>query len=164
MTAVISNCGQFRYRLERQVSLYGETAAVIMVNPSTADAANDDPTIRRIIGFAKSFGWSRVIVGNLFAYRTPNVRQLAHIPDPVGPDNAEHLARILMEAHHTVVAWGPTSKLPRALRQEWRRLQALANSLDRELLCLGTAADGHPRHPLMLPKDATIEPWISPAA
>jgi len=162
VTAIISDCGLYRYRLEREIGLFGSPGAFIMINPSVADGEIDDPTIRRIVGFAKSLGWSKVIVGNLFAYRTPDVRELARVPDPVGPENASHLKAIFEEVATTVVAWGPCRKLPSRLRDEWRNVVNLSIETERDLLCLEIANDGHPRHPLMLKKDSRPRPWHPP--
>lgn len=159
MAAVLSECGSYRYRLERQVSLFGDVGVFIMVNPSTADASVDDPTVRRVTGFAREFGWSRLIVANLFAYRTPRVVELAKVIDPVGPENDKHLRCVMSEAQSIVVAWGTIQKLPFALRDHWRDIVAIADSLGKPLHCLGTASDGHPRHPLMLRKTSQLVAW-----
>ncbi|MEQ8772008.1 MAG: DUF1643 domain-containing protein, partial [Erythrobacter sp.] len=112
MTAIISDCGAFRYRLERELSMFGPVGAFIMVNPSTADAENDDQTIRKVVGFASRFGWSRVIVANVFAYRATDIAELARASDPVGPDNSCHLREVMNDADEIVCAWGALAKLP----------------------------------------------------
>ena len=73
MSAVLSPCGDYRYRLEREIAVppgFRPTVLVIMINPSTADAVEDDHTIRKLKGFAAHYGWTRLMVGTLFAYRT----------------------------------------------------------------------------------------------
>ena len=162
MSAVLSPCGQYRYRLERDIGMFGPVAAVIMVNPSTADAEVDDPTIRRVIGFGKRLGWSRVIVGNVFAYRATNIRDLATARDPVGQDNTKHLHSIFNEVDLAVVAWGPLSKLPPSLRSEWRSVYEIAVASGIQPQCLGKAKDGHPRHPLMLSYHSELADWHAP--
>src|SRR3712207_1728549 len=72
--AVISPCGLYRYRLERTSSPHNANTVIIMVNPSTADAETGDATIRKLKGFGARRGWTNLIVGNLFAYRTKDVR------------------------------------------------------------------------------------------
>jgi hypothetical protein len=163
VSAVISSCGKFRYRLDRTIGMFGATAAIVMVNPSTADAAVDDATIRRIIGFGKRLNWSRIIVGNVFAYRATDVRSLASARDPVGPENTKYLRQIFSEAHIAVVAWGPLAKLPIGLRAEWQSIPRLADEADASLMCWGVARDGHPRHPLMLSYGAELVDWAPPA-
>lgn len=165
MGAVISPCGTYRYRLERDISILpGPTIAWIMVNPSTADAENDDATIRKVLGFSRRFGAGRVIVGNLFAFRATDIRALRTATDPIGPEAGEHLRQITGEAQRIVVAWGPLAKLPRRLRARWREVVGIAEARRRVLMCLGTAQDGHPLHPLMQSYDRALVPWIPPAA
>jgi hypothetical protein len=161
-SAIVSPCGLYRYRLEREGPGLDGTA-VIMVNPSTADAERDDATIRKLKGFGARNKWGRIIVGNLFAYRATDVRELAAADDPVGPENDEHLRRIVYSVPLVIFAWGPTSKLPRRLRERWREVDALARRAQQTPMCIGgPAQDGQPRHPLMLPYSADIVPWAAP--
>ena len=55
------------------------------VNPSTADASSDDSTVRKWRGFTQRWGGSRFIVGNVFAYRSTDVRQLAAVEETTLP-------------------------------------------------------------------------------
>lgn len=162
MTAVFSPCASYRYRLERRISLFGPTVAVIMVNPSVADAELDDPTIRRVVGFAKKHAWGRVIVGNVFARRSADVRMLRNVRDPVGPHNLEHLRSIFEESQAALFAWGSLAKLPPPLREVWRQVWDSAESAGLPIYCLGLARDGHPRHPLMLSYSAELATWQPP--
>lgn len=164
MSAIISPCGQYRYRLERP-DVFGDFAtAVIMVNPSTADATENDATIRKLIGFRNRWGWGHIIVGNLFAYRATDVRELGQVSDPVGPDNDYHLRSIIGDAQHVVVAWGPLSKQPKALRDRWRAILSIAQPLGKPVMSIGEPAKcGHPCHPLMLPYERKLQPWHAPA-
>lgn len=162
MSAVISPCGRFRYRLERHALSGAGAVAWIMVNPSTADATEDDATIRKVRGFSERLGAGWFIVGNLFAYRSTDVRQLAKAADPIGPDNDDHLRAIIADAPVVIVAWGPTAKLPASLRRRFYRVARIAEEAGRELLCLGTAKDGQPLHPLMQPYSAELRPWRVP--
>lgn len=163
MSAIISPCAAYRYRLDRHIANTGEWAAVIMVNPSTADAETDDATIRKLRGFGERNGWVRVVVGNLFAYRSTDVRQLATAHDPIGPENDQHLDDIMTEADLIVFAWGPMSKLPKRLRTRWRAVYEMARYLGKPILSIGKPAkDGHPCHPLMLAYATELQPW-SPA-
>src|SRR5947199_273854 len=85
--AVLSPCGEFRYLRKRQWGplTVGKKPALLgflMLNPSTADAAKDDPTIRRCIGFGKQLDYDGIIVANLFAYRSPHPEMLKTAEDP----------------------------------------------------------------------------------
>lgn len=163
-SAIISPCGVYRYRLERQCDGDGATA-IIMVNPSTADAEKDDATIRKLRGFGDRHKWGRLIVGNLFAYRATDVRALSKTMaiDPVGgPEADKHLSNIFHEADRVVVAWGPLAKQPRYHRGRWREVIALI-AAGTPILSIGDPAkDGHPKHPLMLPYASLIQPWRQP--
>jgi hypothetical protein len=160
MSAVISECEKYRYRLERHGLSGAGAVAWIMVNPSTADAETDDATIRKVIGFSERLGFGWLIVVNLYGLRATDVRRLAHVPDPIGPLNDEHVKRASNEAITMIAAWGPLAKQPPPRRN--RRWKAATAKIGRPLMCLGVAKDGHPRHPLMLPYDTPLVPWTAP--
>lgn len=158
-SAVISDCGQYRYRLDRDSNSLIATA-IIMVNPSTADADEDDHTIRKLMGFAARRSWGSIVVGNLFAYRSTDVRALADVDDPVGPENDRHLIAIAEHVDKVVYAWGPMSKLPRRLRARYLEVHGIFRMAGHRPDCIdGPAKDGHPKHPLMLSYDSKISPW-----
>ncbi|MDE4913478.1 DUF1643 domain-containing protein [Methylobacterium sp. 092160098-2] len=163
MSAILSDekpVPLYRYRLERSTSFAdGKTAAVIMVNPSTADAVENDHTIRKVITFVQMAGASRLIVGNKFAFRAKDIRALRSAVDPIGPDNDRHLEQIMRDADLHIVAWGPLNKLPNDLRQRWRAVVEIARRVGCPLHALATAQCGHPRHPLMLGYACTLSPW-----
>lgn len=166
-SAVLSECGTYRYRLDRwgfcDYKTTDTALAFIMVNPSTADADNDDATIRKCMGFCARRGVDRLIVGNLFAYRSKDVRVLAAAgAAALGPDNDMHLSRIMRDASRVVVAWGPLAKLPAPLRGRWRDVVKIAREFNHQLDALGVASDGQPRHPLMLSYAAPLTTWRLP--
>ena len=102
--------GQYRYLLWRY---WGEAKRLVWVllNPSTADARQDDPTIRRCVGFAKGWGYDGIQVVNLFAYRATDPRELKAVVDPVGPRNDEFIERAARGHEMVVVAWGANGGL-----------------------------------------------------
>lgn len=161
-SAVFSPDGLYRLRLERALEGSGPVAALCMVNPSTAGAEVNDPTITKGCGFGRRADWSRLIVGNKFARRATDVRDLRSLSDPVGPDNDSHLEQIFRDADIHIVAWGPLNKLPPHLRSRWRQVKAIADRVGCRLMCWGTAQDGHPRHPLMLAYSTPLVPWTAP--
>ncbi len=165
MSAIISPCGLYRYRLERSIGglLAGPTVAWIMVNPSTADAATDDATIRKVVGFSERLGFGHIVVGNLFAFRATDIRALRTAADPIGPYGGDHLRSIMRGAEKVIVAWGPCAKLPRWLRNRWMEVAGIAEANRIQLWCLGTAQDGHPLHPLMLGYDRPLRLWERPS-
>lgn len=155
-TAEISPCGLYRYRLTRT---WGNAAPLlfVMLNPSTADASDDDPTIRRCIGFARREGAGGIVVANLFAFRSTDPTALEIAPDPIGPDNARWIETCVRETSGPIVAaWGASVPKRLDLLVHMRIVALLP--LDR-LRCLGWTASGAPRHPLYLPAAATLERW-----
>lgn len=157
-SAQLSPCGLYRYTLDREVGGPGMPLCFVMLNPSTADASVDDPTLRRCIGFARSMGRSRVRVVNLFAFRTPYPEELkaalARGVDIVGLENDRALATL---PGTIVCAWGPP-KWP-FVRARIAAVVKVLEATGLPLFCLGTAKDGSPRHPLMLPAAASLTPW-----
>jgi hypothetical protein len=164
MSAAISDCGQFRYRLDRDVRpmLGGHVVALIGVNPSTADATVNDATIRKDLGFGERLGWSRIIKANKFAYRATDVRNLRQASDPIGPLNKDYLRQIFAEADLLVPCWGPLAKLPKSLRGQWRHTWGLMQESGKPVMCFGTAGDGQPLHTLMLPYRTPLVAWETP--
>ncbi|PCR88706.1 hypothetical protein CP557_21800 [Natrinema ejinorense] len=150
--AVLSDDGEYRYRLTRTWDAAKPTVAFLMLNPSTADASEDDPTIRRCLGFAKDWGYGSLVVANLFGLRTPDPSNLRDHPNPIGPDNDDHLRDVCTDAAQVVAAWGANGSLQ-------DRARAVAKSLETDLYALDTTKAGHPVHPLYQPKDAEPEPW-----
>jgi hypothetical protein len=143
--AIFSPCGQYRYVLRRSWARHLPTVLFIALNPSTADHRVDDPTIRRCIGFAKSWGFGRLAVGNLFAYRSTDPKRLRIADDPVGPMNDRWLTTLASRAELTVAAWGVHGSLHGRADAVVSRLTGLHH--------LGITRHGHPRHPLYLPSD-----------
>ncbi|TME62616.1 MAG: DUF1643 domain-containing protein [Chloroflexi bacterium] len=141
--ATFSADRRYRYRLWRRWDGARPVVAFVMLNPSTADARRDDPTIRRCIGFAKSWGFGGVEVVNLFAYRATDPGELRRVADPVGVDNDRHIRRAIARADLVVLAWGA--------RAGSRRLLNLPQAR-----CLGLTRAGQPRHPLYLRRDASL--------
>jgi hypothetical protein len=150
-SAVLSPCRTYRYALERR---WGSGPFVLFVglNPSTADESVDDNTIRRCIGFAKTWGYGGLLMGNLFAFRATKPRDLRTAADPVGPDNDVWLTTLSLRAGLIVAAWGADPIVS-------SRVCDALDALGDEVQCLGTTKDGQPRHPLYLRKDTKPEPF-----
>lgn len=164
MGAVISECGNYRYRLDRPCQRNESwTTAIIMVNPSTADATENDATIRKVLGFAREKAWGSIVVGNLFAYRTKDVRELGQVDDPIGPENDRYLTHIFAECDQAIMAWGPLAKQPRHHRNRYLNVMNLARISAIPTFCIApTVSGGQPRHPLMPPYSSAIEKWTPP--
>lgn len=143
-SAVLSEDGVYRYLLTRR---WGPGKAVMftMLNPSTADASVDDPTIRRCMGFARAWGYDSLIVWNLYAYRATNPVELDTALDPVGPDNNNYLWQAIEDSALVVAAWGAK---PNRGRYQFRTASILAGFHDVDVYCLGWCKNDEPRHPL----------------
>jgi hypothetical protein len=152
-SAVISACGKYRYHLCRTIEDGGgRVAAFIMLNPSTADAEDDDPTIRKCFGFARMWGCGELQVVNLFAYRATKPTELGSVLDPVGPSNREYVRRTLEMANGPVICgWGAFGGY---MRQD-ENVLSLIDGLCVPM-CFGVTKEGHPRHPLYVPYDTEL--------
>lgn len=147
--AVISECGTYRYRLYREWEQTDKMPVLwIMLNPSTADAIQDDPTIRRVTDFSWRWGFDRVEIVNAYALRSTNPAHLWSHPDPVGPLNDLYIMDAAEYADETIIAWGVNVEDTRA---RWVR-QLLARFSKNGAGCLGRTKGGHPKHPLYLAK------------
>lgn len=149
--ARISACGRFRYALWRRWDPAGPVVCFIGLNPSTADARADDPTLRRCMRFAHDWRFGGLVMANLFAYRATNPAALRQAPDPVGPRNNHWLRRLSAQAALTVAAWGNGGRLGARDAEVLRLLGAVS--------CLGTTRTGAPRHPLYLPASTRPRLW-----
>lgn len=159
MSAILSSCGQYRWRLERDIQDTGIVVALIGINPSTADATVNDQTIRKDIGFGERLGWRKIIKGNVFAYRATDVKKLRAVVDHNEATNADHLRRICADADMVIPCWGDRTKLPPELRPWLVRTLALLQDSGKPLMCFGLTQGGDPRHTLMLGYATPLIPW-----
>lgn len=159
--AVLSQCGTYRYALGRTWNDLGPTLIFLMLNPSTADHAADDPTIRKCVGFARRERCGGIAVVNAFAMRATDPRELYDAirvgKDAVGPHNHE--------AIRIVVGGVLLGKLVLATgRPKWVALRSPIKMAHAEAMCwrlawcLGVNSDGSPRHPLYLRADTPLVP------
>lgn len=153
---IISDDGKYRYRLTRIWNLEGPNIHFVMLNPSTADAQNDDPTVRRCVAFANDWAFGRLTVSNLFAYRTSYPRRLKTCADPIGPENRAYLRGVALSREPIVCAWGVGAV---QIDQDWTNEIASDLRATGRALVLGLTKYGHPRHPLYLPGSARAMDW-----
>ncbi|KAM3090415.1 DUF1643 domain-containing protein [Phormidesmis sp. 146-35] len=139
----------YRYSLERSWS-DAPRVGFVMLNPNRADEVSDDPTIRRCIGFAKSWGYGGLEVANLFAYRAKTPDLLKQADDPIGKENDRSILRLTKRVETIVLAWGNWGMLGGRDRTVIKLLDSHPT-----LYCLGTTKLGQPRHPLYL-KSTTL--------
>jgi len=147
--ALLSPCGRYRWVLGRTWDQTRPPLAVVALNPSTADGRQDDPTVRRLIGFSRSWGFGGLRLANLYALRTPHPSVLRAAPEPVGASNDAWIAHVLQGAGLCLAAWGNDGLGARAdawhPRASWH--------------VLGLTALGAPRHPLYVRADTRPQAW-----
>lgn len=146
-TATFNKEGTHRYSLQRVMAEGPRTVTFVGLNPSTADASQDDPTIRRCVGFAVRWGFHRLFMANLHGFRSTDPRGLARAGDPVGPDNLFIIKTLVFASDLVICAWGANplyASAPDIAR--WVQTRAHARHL-------GLTKNGSPRHPLYLRAD-----------
>ena len=136
---------RYRYRLWRAWDADADRVLFVLLNPSTADERVNDPTIRRCIAFARSWGFGGVEIVNIFAYRSTDPAALREIPDPIGPRNDYHIKAARRRSTRCIAAWGNHgTHLDRAARV----LRTLHRLGDVDCLC--RTKTGQPGHPLYI--------------
>lgn len=149
-SATLSPCRTYRYALWRRWDS-GPYAMFIGLNPSTADETQDDPTIRRCVGFAKAWGYSALCMTNLFAWRATNPADMKSAAEPIGWENDQVLQRLASDAGIVIAAWGAHG----VFKQRDEVVKRALPSLHYLRLTKG----GHPGHPLYLPADLQPRAW-----
>lgn len=162
-SAVVSDCGRYRYLLTRGVPS-ADRALWIMLNPSTANAEQDDPTTRRCRDFSRQWGLGAIALCNLFAFRATSPRGLADAIgrgiDAVGPEADVHIesAARAERTKRIVLGWGLWHRRAHGRALEVYRLLRRVRP-DLQPMCLGMTSDGSPRHPLYVRGDTLPTPW-----
>ena len=152
--AIFSPCNRYRYTLWRRWLTGTGTCVFVMLNPSTADASHDDPTVRRCIGFAKAWGFRELEVVNLFALRATDPREIYTACDPIGRDNTWILMTQCKLASFIVAAWGAHGEYQGRGAEVLRRLKEAGLTVHE----LGRTKAGHPKHPLYLSASTLPKP------
>lgn len=153
-SAVYSSCETYRYRLDRQWS-DAPTLAWVMLNPSTATEAANDPTIARCEARARTGGYGGLRIVNLFAFRATAPADLKRHPAPIGPDNDVQLLRACDGAACVVAGWGTHGiHLDRA-----GIVLRLLRDRGVQIHTLGLTRHGHPRHPLYVAYSTQPRLW-----
>jgi hypothetical protein len=154
-TASFDVTGDFRYRLSRVWDPDGARLCFVLLNPSTADARQLDPTLRRCVGFGRRLGAGAIEVVNLFALRSTDPAGLGRALDPVGPGNDEAIVAAACSSEGVICGWGALG----TLGGRDGAVAALVEATGIELRCLGRTASGQPSHPLYLRADASAHPF-----
>jgi len=156
--AIFSKCRKYRYVLGRSWQGTGPVVMFVGLNPSTADETTDDPTIRRCVGFAKAWGFTGLVMLNLFAYRATDPKVMNSYCSPVGEENDAYLRGYHQGSGMTVACWGANGWMRGNRGLDVRRL--LLRTEQGKLYHLGlTPRTGEPKHPLHLKKDTLPILW-----
>lgn len=140
--AAISTCRKYRYALWRIWDESKPNAMFIGLNPSTANEIDDDPTIKRCIGFAKSWGYGGLCMGNLFAFRATKPSDMFAASNPIGPENDKWLIDLSKNAGIVIASWGNDGC--------YLKRSTVVMRLIPNLYCLKINKTGEPAHPLYL--------------
>jgi hypothetical protein len=145
----------YRYLLWRSWDRDKPICAFVGLNPSTADEVDNDPTIRRCIGFAKSWGYGSLWMLNAYAWRSTDPRALrTQGADAIGPNNDLYLRQAALNCGLVVAAWGVHCDDVRE-----RTVARVFEAEGKPLHVLGLSKAGKPRHPLRLRADLEPRRW-----
>lgn len=162
--AEFSDCMRWRYKLWRNWKTTGKGRIAVFcgLNPSTADAVVNDPTVTRCIRFAQKWKYTGMIMLNAYAFRATDPDVMVAAPEPVGRHNDDAIAACTNSGHLFVVAWGG-SLSPKQRRQVgWdERIAKILTLTKLTPHCLGVTKDGSPRHPLYMRSDSKPRVWRS---
>ena len=147
--AIISDDKKYRYLLTRIWDNDKRMVNFIGLNPSTANQIDNDPTMRRCIAFAKSWGYGGLYMTNLFAYRTSKPEELMKTIDPIGKENDKYLLEIEKKVDAVVFAWGANGTF---LNRDKQVLNFISKGY-----YIALTKDKHPRHPLYLKANLTLK-------
>lgn len=163
-SAEFSLCGTWRYRLDREFPDVEGTRRIawLMLNPSTADAFKNDPTVNRTCIWSMEWGFHFSTVINMYAFRSPKPADLWKTPDPIGPLNDRIIRMVVAEAELVICAWGVHAKRGDRAKQVIDTLLA-AGEPRAKFKALVLTKDGIPGHPLYLPKNPTPFEWLEAA-
>ncbi|MFC6122590.1 DUF1643 domain-containing protein [Citrobacter bitternis] len=163
MTAIFSDCGNYRYRLERVIDATGEgkVFAFLGINPSTADAKTDDATISKMTGLATRTGAGRIIVGNVFSLISTDINGLRKGLPLRGNEHDKHFQQIIKDADILIPCWGSRNKLAPEFRISLDECMEILLGSKKPFLCFGkTKGTGDPCHPGRLPYSTKIIEWV----
>lgn len=155
--ALWSDCGRYRYLLERDWGGRDGPLLYILLNPSTATEAENDPTVERCERRARALGYGGFAVANLFAWRATRPADLRRAADPVGPANDAVLTEATAAATAVLCGWGAHGVLLGRGAGVAARLRAAGVALAH----LGLTRGGHPRHPLYVAYSVAPRPWVA---
>lgn len=151
--AVISDCGKYRYLLRRTWDHSKPRALLIMLNPSTADARQDDATIRSCVRLLTGLGYGSMEVVNVFAWRATKPTDLPRFTEAVGPKNPDTIDGAIGRCDVVIVAWGANS-----MAMEYgKQIISTVRASRPAVYCFGKTQAGAPKHPLYIKSGTPLE-------
>jgi len=161
--ATFSDCGRYRQALTRDWTPEGTAPRAVLfvgMNPSVAAADVSDPTCHRELMFARDWGFTRYLKGNVLDWRATSPKDIPADPAlACSPANISALVDMATEAELIVLAYGKLHKRFQPVVQEV--LRAMADT-GKPLQCLGQNKDGSAKHPLYLRKDTVLRDFPLP--
>lgn len=154
--AGFSSCGRYRYTLVRTWDVDAGRVCFCMLNPSTADASKNDPTVRRAVGYALDWGYGSIEIVNIFGLRSTDPQGLYKLEDPIGLSNNAALRRAFRRADTIVCAWGSHG----ALHNRSAHVRAMLRREHVSAHCLGVTNAGEPKHPLYIAKSVELQGYV----
>jgi hypothetical protein len=153
-SAEVSECGLYRYWLRRawQTGGNGKVCCFVMLNPSKADALQNDPTITRCMNFVKAWGYSVLDARNLFAFRATDPAEMRRAADRIGPKGLCELA-VARTADLVIAAWGASNF---CLGPDAQAMELLGQ---KPVYCLALTKHARPQHPLFVRASAVPLPF-----
>lgn len=148
--AFVTPCGRFRTWLTRRWAHGGKTLLWVMLNPSTADADNDDQTLLKCVAISQHNGFNALCVVNLYDYRATEIRELKKAGYPRSAAWLATIRQKLLESDSTVVAWGASAVPYHAAYM----IQYLSDF--RPVYRVALTKSGQPGHPLYLPTKTAL--------
>lgn len=159
MSAVFSECGAYRHRLDRAIGGAGLIYLFEGVNPSKAGAEVEDQTTMKWRGFVSRWDGSRYIAVNPFDYCATDVNELARCERPCSPWNDDYIRAAIAEADVIVPCWGDRAKLPPRLRPRLETMRSMLRGCGKPVRVFGLTKGGDPKHPLMLGYNTQLQDW-----
>ena len=156
--AEFSACGRYRYYLTRIWSLDSDRGSIVWIalNPSTADAVKNDPTVTRMMNFSRAWGYGGMWLLNIFALRSTDPGGLRPVSDPIGPENDYWIKTVAgHESLDVVCAWGVHGEY----LNRGDEVRAMLADRGKPLSVLGLTKHGYPKHPLYLSSSTPMQTW-----
>ncbi len=160
--ASFSSCGSYRWILSREINASKTELIFIGLNPSSANYEENDPTLKRLIGFSEIWGFGKLSVINLFARISTKPKILKFCDDPVGSKNDFVLEKnikywLANDLCQLWIGWGVNGKL---MNRDESVLKKIKNKYAKQPYVIGITKNGCPMHPLYVGKSKKLYPYI----